>query len=342
MMPIEILENNQWINDVTRTNLFKYKESIGAAYFIYNNSIAGLDYKAGLRGELTSSTGNLVTTNQQSDRKYFDLFPSLSLTKSFNKNNSLTFAYARRINRPSYQDLNPFVYFIDIYTYSKGNPFLKPEYINNFDLTYTINSNYVIAAGYSKTTDVISYVTERENDNSRVTSINSQNLNQLHQFYINLTAPVKPAKWWTIYNNLNISHLDYEKNQASPVNNSGFYGVYGISNYFTLAHKWQPQLSGYFQTSRPNGVTTFKAQYQVNLGLQKGFSNGLIIRGTYNDIFKSAKAVSSTNLPSLRSYDEYRWDSNFFQISISFPFGKKKIKTSNTNSAGDEQNRIKS
>ncbi|WDF56035.1 TonB-dependent receptor domain-containing protein [Mucilaginibacter sp. KACC 22063] len=337
----ELFNNNQWVNDPTRSNYFKYKESISAGYAVYSNKLGTYEYKLGLRGELTNSDGNLVTTQNVVKRQYFNLFPSLILSKDINKDNSLNLSYSRRINRPSYQDLNPFIYFMDIYTYSQGNPFLKPEYTNTIDLTYTLKNTYVASAGYSVTSSTINYVTQRETDDSRITRISAQNLKNLYQYYINFTIPIEVAKWLSIYNNINISHLEYQKNDVSQITNSGFYGVYGISNYFKLPDHWQPQLSGYFQSSMPSGIYHYSPQYQVTLGLQKSFDKGPTLRLTYNDVFKSARAKSVAVLPDLITRDVYRWDSNFLQFSISYPFGSKKIKPSNKNSAGDEQSRIK-
>ena len=124
-------ENNEQI-DENQSNNFAYKEGIMSAYLLYATTLNDkVSMEAGIRGEYAQSDGTLYTVSGTSDEtnknNYFDLFPSLSLNYQINENNTLNLSYGKRIDRPAYQDLNPFEYLLDELSYWKGNPFLSPQ-----------------------------------------------------------------------------------------------------------------------------------------------------------------------------------------------------------------------
>ena len=116
--------------------------------------------QAGLRAEYTTSSavGDSANVVQNIPRHYLDFFPSLFINHTINDKNEINFSYSRRIDRPQYDNLNPFVYHLDPYTYEKGNPYLRPQYTNNFELNYTYNKSITLTLGYSRTTDVITEI----------------------------------------------------------------------------------------------------------------------------------------------------------------------------------------
>ncbi|WP_044000686.1 outer membrane beta-barrel protein [Hymenobacter swuensis] len=335
-----------WVNDPQRTNYFSYKENIMAAYLSYSGKINKLDYRIGGRLENTQSEGHLVTSNILNKRNYTNFFPSILLNQAVGKDDFLSLNYSRRLQRPSYQDLNPFIYFQDIYSYSQGNPFLRPEYANNIDLTYTVNGTYVIAAGYSRTNNLISWVTQRETPNSLVTQSRAENLNSQSQYGLTITAPYAPFAWWNISNFFNGYYSIYslQSTENAPQTIRGFSGVYGMTNDFKIKGGWNASVSGYFQSPAPYGVSRNRGQYSVNLGLQKKFlADRLALRVVYNDVLKTSRALTDTRFSNLRTRSLYRWDSNFLQATLTYSFGNQKIKASSKsrNASGDEESRIK-
>jgi outer membrane receptor protein involved in Fe transport len=342
----ELLRGGEWQNDRLRTNDFQYRENISAAYASYAGKLRKLDYRLGLRLEHTASVGNLLTTGAQTTRDYTSLFPSVLVSQAVGKSSLLSLAYSRRIRRPSYQSLNPFVYFQDVYTNSQGNPFLRPEYTQGLDLTYTLRGTYVLALGYSQTSDVIAWVTQRQEPGSLVTQTQAQNLNRQRQWTLTANAPYSPWKWWTITSalsaNYTIFYLQAVANAPSTV--QGLSGVYSLSNDFSLRQGWRLVASGYFQSALPNGVTQQHGQFSANLGVQKKLmQDKLMLRAIYNDVLRTARSVSVLRLDNLRSYDTYRWDSNFFSVTLTYQFGNQKVKTATKSRivSGDEEGRIK-
>ena len=342
----ELLRDNSWQNDVHRTNFFTYQENVTAAYATYAGKLNHLEYRVGLRAEHTASVGHLLTTDEKNVRDYTSLFPSVLLSQAVGKDNYLSLAYARRIQRPGYQSLNPFIYFQDVYTYSQGNPFLRPEYTHALDLTYTLKNTFVFVAGYSQTEDVISWVTQRESPGSLVTQTRAQNLDRQQRWTLNATAPFTPWKWWTITNSVNTSYTTFFLHSVpnAPRTLQGVSGVYSIANDFAHKSGWHLSLSGYFQSGMPSGATQVQGQYSASVGVQKKFmQDRLALRAVYNDVLRTARAVSVLELDNLRSKDTYRWDSNFFLITLGYQLGNQKVKAANKNRnvTQDEEGRIK-
>ncbi len=148
--------------DKDRSNHFVYKENINAAYVNLNKPInKKWGAQVGLRLENTNATGNQVTTGEEFNRHYTQLFPTGYLQYQPNKKNTYVLNYGRRIRRPDYQSLNPFINFIDRYTYSRGNPNLKPQFSHNVELSHSYQSFLTTTLNYSRTTDIIQNVLEQ-------------------------------------------------------------------------------------------------------------------------------------------------------------------------------------
>src|SRR5690606_23704362 len=81
-------------------------------------------------------------------------FPNLTVDHRFTDDHKLSLAYSKRINRPGYGQLNPFLFFLDKYTFFRGNSYLTPEYTHNTELTYMLKQKFMATLGYSRTNDV--------------------------------------------------------------------------------------------------------------------------------------------------------------------------------------------
>ncbi|MEJ7675794.1 MAG: outer membrane beta-barrel family protein [Chitinophagaceae bacterium] len=158
---------NGWITDYGKTNQFLYKENINAAYLNYNKQFKKLGVQTGLRVENTIAKGHQLGNAQRPDsaftRNYTDFFPTVYLSYQANKKNNFNLNFGRRIDRPSYQDLNPFYYFLDEYTYKVGNTLLKPQFTNSLEFSHTYKGFLTTTLNYSKTTDVFADVLDQIN-----------------------------------------------------------------------------------------------------------------------------------------------------------------------------------
>src|SRR6185436_12063582 len=149
----------------TRSNHFTYDENVYAAYVNYQRGFNKFDVQAGVRMENTSSEGDLksaadTTADKNVKRNYTDFFPSGGVTYNMNKDNAFALVYSKRIDRPNYQELNPFEMKLDELSYRKGNPFLNPQYSDKLELSHTFKYTTTTSIGYSHTQDFFAQITD--------------------------------------------------------------------------------------------------------------------------------------------------------------------------------------
>ncbi|MGO4876217.1 outer membrane beta-barrel protein [Pedobacter psychrotolerans] len=340
----EELVNNIWQNDVRRSNQFVYDENVNAAYTNINKQFKNTSIQLGLRVEQTNSKGNLVTTNTIVERDYFDFFPTLFVQQTLSKNNQLGFSYSRRIDRPSYDALNPFVYYLDQYTYNKGNPFLKPQYTNNMELSYTFMQKYMLSVGYSRTNDVITEVLLPDSAQKALFQTN-ENLAKNTSYNANLNIPVQVAKWWSMNNNLNVFYLSFEAPDLAGValktGKTSF--QFKSQQNFTIASGLTAELNGSYESPLDYGTLRIKSRYSIDAGLSKSFlDKKASLKLALSDIFNTYKNDISSAYPGLKYEVHQKNESQIGRISFTYRFGKE-IKPARRRSTGseDEQNRMK-
>jgi outer membrane receptor protein involved in Fe transport len=139
-----------------------YKENINAAYINYSKEFKKLNMQLGLRMENTNGQGTLLGKDLL-DRHYTNFFPSVFFRQKLAKNHQLGYSFSRRIDRPSYEDLNPFLFFLDPYTYQSGNELLQPQYTNAFEVSHTYKESLTTTINYSKTEGIMTQILEQNN-----------------------------------------------------------------------------------------------------------------------------------------------------------------------------------
>src|SRR5260221_9414530 len=173
-----------------------YKENISAGYLILTRQSKMVRVQAGLRAEHTDA--RLSSTGLHSD--YLDFFPSALVSKKISDKYQVTLNYTSRIHRPPYKALIPFVVPIDRYSQEKGNPDLKPEYTNSFELAGTIGK-MILTLGYTPTPDVIAYLIEQD-PQTRIWTFTKGNFSRKEKFDAALVLPVTIARCWSTDNTL--------------------------------------------------------------------------------------------------------------------------------------------
>lgn len=332
-----------YINDTTRSNRFVYTEKISAAYVNLSHTFKKLSVQVGLRAENTSSNGNLITRSQVVDRNYLNFFPSLFLQESINAKNDIGFNYSRRIDRPSYDNLNPFVYYLDQYTYSQGNPFLKPQYTQSFELSYTYNKSINVSASYSRTSDVITEVIQTVNKSTYVTELNLQTQNA---YNLNINAPFTLTKWWT--GNLNFTgfYLGFKSDSLLGANYNQGKAAFQtkVLNTFTIGNGFRAELSGDYQSPLVYGVFNIKPQYSIDGGLSKTFLNKkLNVKFSVSDIFNTRTNNLTSNYQNTNIVIYQKRDSRVALLTLTYNFGNSKLAPTRRHKSGadDEKNRVK-
>src|SRR5690606_25330232 len=157
----EYFEDPLWQNDIRRSNHFIYTEKIQAAYV---NGIARLgktSVQFGLRMEHTYTKGELITDGSINKNNYFNLFPNISFNYMPNTQTQWGVAYRRKIDRYDFSVVNPFIYYRNPYSYSQGNPYIRPTYYDNFGLSY-FSGRIFGAISYSMYNDVLADIFRKD------------------------------------------------------------------------------------------------------------------------------------------------------------------------------------
>lgn len=334
---------NGWQNDIKRSNQFVYDENVNAIYANLNKQFKNTSIQFGLRVEQTNSTGNLITTNDVVKRSYWDFFPTFFLQQTLSKNNQMGFSYSRRIDRPSYDALNPFMYYLDEYTYSKGNPFLNPQYTHNFEVSYTFMQKYLLSINYSHTNDAIAEVILPDGQALYQTNAN---LDKNISYGANLNIPIKPFKWWDMNNNLNVFHLIFSADKLAEeglkTGKTSF--QYKLQNSFIIMSGLTAELSANYESPLDYGTLSIGKRYFVDMGLSKSlFNKKASLKLALSDVFNTNESNITSALKGL-NYDLYQKnDTQIGRVSFTYRFGKNEIKPARRRSTGteSEQGRMK-
>lgn len=336
------LTNAAWVYDAAGSNYFKYKEQIHAAYLNLNHEFKTITVQLGLRGEYTHTLGNQVTTGSVLKRNYFQLFPNLALNKTAGENNQFQLAYSRRIQRPDYGDLNPFRVFRDPLLYYEGNPYLTPELTQNIVLSHIFKSKCTTALNYSRTTDVITWVSGQI-DNLNTTYERPQNLKSLVNYGVSFTGQTNYFSWWTATNFVNIYDNIYRGGEdAEEFKNSQVSFAINTQNSFKLGTGYSAELNAYYNSKSVYGISTEKAYHAVSAAFQKKLlKDKASIKLLVNDIFQSSQYKQLTRYQNIDMYSHVNVDGRRVMLSFSYRFGNSFNVKERRSGSDDIQNRVK-
>ena len=334
-------------NDANKTNHFFYKENNNAAYINISKDFKKFDVQVGLRGEQTNVNTKQAIGNVQWDSSYFKLFPSAFFNYHLKENQTIGISVSRRIERPGYSELNPFLFLIDVTTYATGSPGLLPEFTWSYELNYTLkNLNFTL--GYSHTInnqniaiakfrDVFPGIPSEDN----VTVQIPINLASSDYFGLTIAAPVRINKWWNMVNNGNIYYNHFNGNLGGTTLNNGKPAVdASTNNTFTFGKGWTSELNASFNSGGQYGFMVSKPQWGIAAGIQKTIlkSKGTI-RFNVTDIFW-------TNLPRATiTYNNYieKWhayrETRVANLTFTYRFGKNTVAQARRRSTGSEEER---
>jgi len=327
-----------FINDTTRTNRFIYDEKITAAYINLSKTFKNSSVQIGLRAEYTTSRGDLVTQDSVAERRYLNFFPSFFFNHTFNDKNEVSLSYSRRIDRPDYSSLNPFVYYLDQYTYSEGNPFLRPQYTNNFEFDYTYNKSINVSLNYAHTTDLIQEIilTDVAQKASYQTTLNLASSNN---YSVSVNAPFTVAKWWTgnidavgFYNKFKSDTLfggNLNKGQAA-------YILKATQTF--LFSGFKAELFGMYQSALTDGIYDIHSRWYVDAGVSHSFDNKkLNIKFSLSDIFNSRRNDLDIFYQSDNIIIRQKGETRIARLTVSYNFGSTSFKKRQHSTALDEE-----
>jgi hypothetical protein len=340
-----------WVNGVItvdneKTNQFHYKENINAGYINFSKTIKKWDFQTGLRVENTvyegKQFGNAMHADSSFKKSYTSAFPTSYISYNANEKNQFVFSLGRRINRPDYEDLNPFLFFLDKYTYGSGNPFLKPMFSNVFEASHTYKQWLTSTINYSQTKDLF---TETFEEKDFATIIRQNNYGKMNNASISINAQLKPVKNWNmmLYTEARYQHFKGML-YGDKVDVKGTTYLINVNNQFTFKKGWSAELSGFYRTKGVEGQIAINALGQLDAAVQKQvLKQKGTIKLSVRDILLTMVPSGNINFQQTEAHFKNTRDSRIATISFNYRFGKpiKGIKNRKTGGAADEQNRIK-
>jgi iron complex outermembrane recepter protein len=338
-----------YVTDEGKTNHFIYKENINAAYINFSKQIKKWGVQAGLRAENTNAKGHQVGNSTRPDslftKNYTNLFPTVYVSYEANKKNTFSINYGRRIDRPDYQDLNPFYYFLDEYTYQLGNTLLQPQFSDNFELSHTYNGFLTTTLNYSEVHDVFTEVL-KQITSERKTFVTKENIASKSNIGLAVSANFPVTKFWTTNLYSNVSHDTY-KGQLSggmlAVESTMFFS--NMSNQFKFNKGWSAELSGFYRSKGIEGQMIINPMWRLDAGVQKQILKKKgSLKLSIRDIFKSQNFSGGVNYQDIDALIKNTRDSRVASLTFSYRFGKpmQNQQRRKTGGASDEQSRVKS
>lgn len=335
--------------DNNKTNHFLYNENINAAYISWNQSWKKWSAQAGLRAEHTNAhghqLGNEVISDSSFTKSYLNLFPTMYISFKANEKNSFGLNYGRRIERPAYQDMNPFLYFLDEYTYEAGNVLLQPEFTNRIEFTHDYNDLIHTSVSYAHTKDAMTEVL-KQNTAKRITYQTKENIADKQTFTISSGTNFQTGERFKTTLDLTLLNRQYKGALGGGELIVNSWMVMGkMSEQVKMGKGWNSELSGYYRTRNRDGQIVINPQWRVDFAIQKSV---LKDKGSVNffvrDLFNSQHFKGTVQYEDIDLEIHNSRVSRVFGISFKYRFGKplKNLKQHNNNGASEEQNRVKS
>lgn len=347
-------EPGNWAPDYGKTFYFDYKENINAAYISMNKQLnEKWGIQAGLRFENTNlkgyTHGNPTKQDSSFDRSYNSFFPTVFVSYKAHKDHTLSANFGRRIDRPAYQDLNPFLFFLDKFTYGAGNPYMRPQYTNNFELSHLFKGFLTTTLNYSITTDIFSETFDQEklpnNEDGYAIIQRNGNIGRRQNGGISVNAQIRATGWLTsmLYTNYNYSKYKGVL-YGEELNVKGGNLLVSLNNQMKFSKGWSAELSGWYRTKGVEGQFVIEPMGAVSAGVSKQVLKGKgTVKLNIRDIFYSQWVEGDIIFKSTEARFKNWRDTRVANLTFTWRFGKplKNGTEPRRRNSPDEQNRVK-
>jgi hypothetical protein len=317
------------ILDTGKTNHFFYKEFNNAGYISFTQKKEKLEFQLGMRVEQTITHNSQNVGLHKFDSTYIQLFPNALVRYNLSNSKTIGLALKRRINRPAFADLNPFLNLIDATTYTLGNPFIRPETVTGVDLSYQFKQNQ-FNLSYSKstlpiTTVIIPYkhIFPLAAVADNITVQIPTNLLSTYYYSFSITSSFKPVTWWNLMMSTNTYFNYYKALLANTVLNKGrFGGDVSINNSFTSKFCTGEMIFSYNSPQRVDYMV-LNSKWRLNVGAQKNiFKNKASVRVNLTDVFYKANLGGEVNYNNYKEIWRALRDTRVATITFMYRFGK--------------------
>lgn len=310
--------------DLGRTNRFVYQENIYAAYANLNSTLSKRwTLQAGLRAEQTHSQGTSRTLSQTSERRYLNLFPSVFVQQTVSPNYQVSYQYSRRIDRPRYEELNPFVIFLDPYSVVKGNPNLRPQYTTSLQVVQTWKAQYNLTVGYAHTRDYMAQIPLQDTRDT-LTVFQQQNLSRFETFNATFSAPWRLTAKWQATNVLTGSYERVRTELNGQAVRNGRLNVFAQTNHtLQLPAKLRLEVNGSYVGPSIYGVYRVRGFGWVDTGLKRSFAKDQLEANlSVTDVFRSRQIGGTYQQGNnLNAFAQYRGE-QAVRLSVRYKFAR--------------------
>lgn len=341
----EVFENNTWVYDTLRNNHFLYTENINAAYINLRRSLGDKwNVQAGLRAENTNAEGKQSVMNQTFTRHYVSFFPTAYFTYKKDSNNQFELNYGRRIQRPEYRALNPFIKFISQYNYDMGNPYLQPQFTDNIELKHNYKGKLLTTLNYSHISGVRQTLLVI-NDSSKIAYAKPMNMGTSDQAGLMLVYTHHPCDWWELSLSGNLYYNWFNGVVSNRnVNVSGLGYTINANNQFSFGKSWSAQLMVEYEGLSRQAILWYTGDwFYTELNISKRLLNDkmrVILR--IEDPFFLAHNRIEGRVNEIDSKAFYQYNTQKFGLTVSWNFGQSWDRKNNReNGIGDEAGRIR-
>jgi len=338
-------DGGNWGEDNNKSNHFLYKENIVALYSSVEQQFSKWSYQAGLRYENTSYTanqlGNAVQKDSAFSRSYGALFPSGYISYTLDSNHALTFTVSRRLDRPAFQKLNPFILIINKYTHQQGNPFFKPQFSWNMEISHQYKQVLTTTISYSIIKDYFSQLFLNKGGDILVYS--EGNVGRAYNLGVSMSAQLEPFKWWS----LNAQGLFNYKKMRGYVWNDYRSDIkqfhFSMNNQFRIGKTYTAELSGFYTGRSRNDLQEllYPNSQLVIAAARPVLKKKGTLKISFRDLFHRNGMEGLTDFDKAEEYFILRRDTRVVTVAFTYRFGKafKTVKRNN-GSASDEMNRV--
>jgi len=332
------LRNDSSINVPQLTDHFVYTERVDAGYLEFEGKFNNTNITASLRGERTHFTAESINPSRHADSNYFSLFPNVQLSQQIDKNNLLTLSYSRTIGRPNYQDLNPFVSYVDDFFSSTGNPFLRPDFINTYRISDFIADKYRVSFSTIITNNYYQTIFDQNNATAQYITTKA-NLGTRYQYMIEFNLPLDLTAWWHADVQMDASHERYfYKNYNVPEKSTNNANI-NVAQNFKITSKLSAQLINEYQSPTYFVISQYQYLAWTNVGLRYSILKDKgAIRLAVSDIFNSTFNKYTTTFNGLDIFSRDKAGSRFVTATFTYHFGSTPVRTKTKTT--EEQKRL--
>ena len=334
-------ENENQELDESRSNSFKYEEQIYAAYASYSNKLSDTwNLQLGLRAEKTLGEGISPTTGENNEKDYLNFFPNIQISQKVSENYELQYLYTKRIKRPNYSTFNPFLFYLDPYTYIVGNPELDAEITSSYKVTQNLYGKYQLMLGYDHTEGPMGEYPKYDPETGH-TILTTANLDKKTSFSATLVVPLEIGSFWNINNTLIANKTNYDiYYDGELIENDNFH--YSIQSNHQIMLPWdvKMELIGSYMGPVNAGIYSLKSRWFLDAGLKRSFlDDRLDVTLKATDIFKGMKMTVNAAYPgSTFRINQYFYDQSF-SLNLRYKLFSSEAKKKTRQDSFEELNR---